>query len=719
MALYVLTLLTGSFLLFLMQPMVARMALPQLGGTPAVWNSAMVVFQGLLLAGYFYAHLLGWLRPRLQAVVHLAAFVLAAAWLPIGLATRTLPVDANPVLWVPVLFAGSIGPLFMVVAAQAPLMQRWYGLVAPQADPYKLYAASNLGSFGGLIAYPILLEPLLGVRAQSILWSGGFALLALLVATCAWRLPPHQLSVATATRAAPAVSRRLLWTALAAVPAGMILSTTTHLSTDIVAMPLLWVVPLGLYLLSFALAFSERGQIANWISRAYPFVLVFAAMTAFAAGIGSTVILATSTLVTLFATAVALHRRLYLLRPEAARLTGFYLTTALGGVIGGSFCALLAPALFDWGYEQPLLIAGAAFLMRPRPSAKLMRRLWLAVGQTRVAVAIGLAAVLVTTYASGLVVAPPVPFGRVAIAGTAVLAVASVGRPLLFGLTIAALLLTAGGSRDLRYSIQFGLHERSYFGIYTVTDRGATRELISGTTLHGVQRLTPGQETWPTSYYAPGSGVGEALSMAPVLYGSAARIGVVGLGTGTLACYARPGQEWRFYEIDPTVVRIATDPRRFTFLALCAPKARIVIGDARLMLARSPSSSHDLLAIDAFSSDAVPMHLLTVEALDVYGRALSARGLLLVHISNRYLDLEPIVAAAAAARGWHGLIDDYRPDAHSIANGAGRSMWIALSRSRDTVDRLIAASDEWRRLAPRSDIAAWTDDHASILPVLR
>ena len=706
-----------------MQPMVARMALPRLGGTPAVWNSALVVYQALLLGGYLYAHLLGRLRPRTQAAVHLAAFVVAAAWLPIGLRAADLPANANPVLWVPWLFAGSIGPLFLVVAAQAPLMQRWYEQSGEAADPYWLYAASNLGSFTGLIAYPALLEPTLGLHRQSLAWSAGFVLLALLVGACAWRLPRSGSVVVQSTAPPPSLRRRLQWIALAAVPSGLILSTTTHLATDIVAMPLLWVIPLGLYLLSFVIAFSTRGTPALWATRIFPFVLVVAAGTAFLQGAGTTGFAVATALLTLFVAAIALHRRLYLLRPEASGLTGFYLMTALGGVIGGTFCAIVAPVLFDWVYEQPLLIAAAAMLARPRAPVGLLRRMWRGEAGRSIGAGIAILAVLLTIWTSGLVV-PISPLPRLlALIVLVALAVIVMGRPLLFGVTIAALMLGAGGWHTLVTSTRLDARVRSYFGIYTIADRGGTRELISGTTLHGVQRLAPEEQTQPTSYYAPGSGVGRVLGLAPALYGRAARIGVVGLGAGTLACYARPGQDWRFYEIDPAVAAIASDPRRFTFLARCAPDARILLGDARLVLARAAAGSHDVLIVDAFSSDAVPMHLLTVEALDVYGRALAPDGILMMHVSNRFLDLAPVVAAAAARRGWSAAILDYLPDQQALAAGAGRSIWIALGRSGRTFDQVTAlgavGSAPWRPLAAKPGIGAWTDDHASILPVLR
>lgn len=723
-SLYAVTLFTGSFLLFLLEPMIARMALPRLGGTPAVWNSALAVFQLLLLGGYCYAHLLGKLAPRVQRTLHLAALGCAAVWLPISLGQRQLPSSTPPVLWVPWLFASAIGPLFFTVAAQAPLLQRWYSLAAPGRNPYWLYAASSLGSFAGLIAYPVLVEPLLGLSDQGRLWTSGYLLLAGLVALCGWHLPKSAERTLGVAGSAPVLGTRLRWIALAAVPSGLILSTTTHLATDIVAVPLLWVVPLGLYLLSFLFAFSERGRVAPLVVRFYPIVLILAATTSFLEGQGTTGPAIASALITLLASSISLHRRLYLARPDQTHITGFYLMIAFGGATGGLFCALVAPIIFDWAYEQPLLIVGAAFLgARRRPPTAFMEPLWSREQRTKTTKIIVAGIIILSVYASGLAVSTAPLLVRLATTLLMALAVAGIGRPLLFGLSVAAVVMSAGGWEALRISTQLHARERSYFSIYTIADRNRTRELISGTTLHGVQRLTPGEERLPTSYYASDSGIGRALTAAPALYGRSARIGVVGLGTGTLACYAQSGQTWRFYEIDPTVVAIATDRRRFTFLSRCAPQARILVGDARVTLAREPAASYDILAIDAFSSDAVPMHLLTIEAMNVYARATTRDGILMMHVSNRFLDLRPIIAAAAEARGWHAAIRDYVPDPQAISQGASRSLWIALSRNDDMLRRLVNAGEsrpgDWTDLRHDPEIPAWTDDHASILPVLR
>lgn len=718
-ALFVLTVLTGSFLLFLVQPMVARMALPRLGGAPAVWNSAMLVYQALLLGGYAYAHAIGQLRPRAQAAVHLGLLALAALWLPIGLLATQPPPDANPAIWVPWLLGASIGPLFLAVSAQAPLIQRWFSEASNGADPYALYAASNLGSFGGLIAYPLLVEPLMPLREQSWLWSGGYVLLALLVLLCARSLPP----VARAERAratSPAPSRAVVvrWTLLAFVPSGLMLATSTYLTTDIVAGPLLWVLPLGLYLLSFTVAFAANRAPAEILTRIAPItILLFGGVMV--GGYNSQPFLnAGVALALLFMTAVALHTAMYDLRPEPDRLTGFYLAMSVGGALGGVFAGLLAPVLFDWTYEYPLLILAAGLLTPQLYLTEGFKAAWTRHGRIALAGVAAAVALMVGARLYG----PDGLFGEgrpgllfIAVAAVGLFAVgARAGYMLLLG----AAVMLFGGYRSLEVSLDGDARTRSYFGVYTVVDRARSRELDHGTTVHGVQLIgSPDRERTPTTYYARDSGVGQAMRFAPDFYGAGARIGVVGLGTGTLSCYARPGQSWRFYEIDPAVIRIARDTGQFTYLSRCLPRPTIVLGDARLSLAREAPGSLDLLALDAFSSDAVPAHLLTAEAFATYARVLSPRGMLLVHISNRFLDLEPVAANAAAADGWAASILEYDPS--PLDEAASGSAWIALSRDQGALVALTFRADGWRALRTRRDFRAWTDDYHSILPLLK
>jgi SAM-dependent methyltransferase len=717
--LFLLTIITGSFLLFLTQPMIARMALPGVGGSPSIWNSAMLVYQLLLLGGYGYAHYLSGLRPRIQAGIHVALFAVAALWLPIGLWKWTMPVNATPAFWVPWFLIASIGPLFFIVSAQAPLMQRWYALETSRGDPYPLYAASNLGSFTGLISYPLIVEPLLDLQQQSWLWTGVYALLVLLVAACAFTVPAAAVE-RTPEDTAPAPARRqvLHWIVLAAVPSGLMLSTTTHLTTDIVAIPLLWVVPLGLYLLSFVVAFAERRGPANTITIIAPLIVLIAGGLVFSGGAGTPLFSVTLGLLLLFTIAVALHAEMFRLRPTVGHLTIFYLSMSFGGMLGGLFCAIVAPLLFDWAYEHPLLVVAAAALVPqyilvpwPRSLARML------------SIVLPICALLLS-YATHLMRMASFDPNIVLIGSIVVslLALASLGRRWAFALCLAALMLSYfGGWETVRGSF-IGGRTRSYFGIYEVSERRdhTARVLTHGTTLHGIQNLLPGLQTIPTSYYARRSGVGIALTQADNLFGAHPRIGVVGLGSGTLSCYARPNQAWTFFEIDPAMVQVARN--RFTFLSQCAPQVRIVLGDARLSLANQPHNSLDILAVDAFSSDAVPMHLLTREALNVYGQAVQPNGIVLFHISNRYLDLKPVIADIAARDGWTATMLQYVPEEQDEVLNATISVWIALSRNRATIDRLVALSGDdsiyWEVLPPRPGFTGWSDDHASILSII-
>ena len=715
-AVFVATILSGSFLLFLVQPMVARMALPRLGGAPAVWNSAMLVYQALLLAGYAYAHWLGRVPPRMQAAIHLGVLAVAALWLPIGLSATELPADASPAWWVPWLLGLSIGPLFFAVSAQAPLIQRWFAVASGGRDPYALYAASNLGSFAGLIAYPLIVEPTMALDAQSLLWSGGYVALALLVLACG-ALLPRAVAAEHVLHVSPrAGSRRVAhWIALALVPSGLMLATSTYITTDIVAMPLLWVIPLGLYLLSFSIAFARDRAVADLITRIAPVTILlfggvmiggYQAMPYFNAAIA---------LVLLFMAATALHTALYRIRPEPERLTGFYLAMSVGGVLGGVFAALIAPVVFDWTYEYPLLILAAGALVPQVYLTARIRNIWFGARTTALASVVALIALLFALRVWG----PTELFGEehreLIFLAVAVVGVATIGARLPYVLLLAAALLLFGGYRMLAMSWQGDARTRSYFGVYTIRGGARVRELDHGTTIHGIQlKGSAARERMPTTYYAPGSGVGRAMLRLP----NDARVGVVGLGTGTLACYATARQRWRFYEIDPAVVRIARDSGQFTYLARCLPAPAIRIGDARLRLAQEAPASLDMLALDAFSSDAVPMHLMTREAFATYARVLGPRGLLLVHISNRFLDLEPVVDAVARAGGWHARRLEYLP---SLLDG-GRptaSLWIAMTRDAATLAVLTRGDRDWQALRGRAGFAAWTDDYSTILPLLK
>lgn len=731
--LFLITILTGSFLLFLVQPMIARMALPRLGGAPAVWNSAMLVYQALLLAGYAYAHRLSREPVRRQAAVHFTLFAVALLWLPIGLANFHPPASGSPIFWVPWLLVASIGPLFFVVAAQAPLMQRWYGFAGNKGEPYALYAASNIGSFAGLIAYPLLVEPFYTLHQQTWIWSAIYLILMVAVLACAvqvWRSSPPTAgaAAATATRSPINWRRRLYWIALAAVPSGLMLSTTSHLTTDLMAMPLLWVIPLGIYLLSFSVAFADNQRPAYWISRLAPLVLIVTGAFVFVAWGKAAINGLAASLTMLFFVAVALHNEMYRIRPAPAQLTSFYLMMSIGGVVGGFFCAIIAPLLFDWTWEHPILILLAALLLpqisllgfarNSNHNARTMGLIMLAVGL--LALALGLLGGVTDPVEMTVL-------KIILIITVAILAAITAGYRWAFTAAIAGVLVINGGWYNVQQTLD-GKRMRSYFGTYTVNASvgGNVRWLMHGTTMHGMQLLDDPKR--PISYYPATSGVGIALNKVPELYGPNASVAVVGLGTGTLACYKKPGQFWQFFEIDPVMIEIARTRKIFSFLERCAPEVPITLGDARLTLAKVPQSKFDILAIDAFSSDSIPLHLLTKEAFATYRRALKSDGILLVHISNRYIDLNPVVAAEAKANGWYAALRHDSPTEAMINKGDRASLWIALSSDKAKLAELTGKvdarkskyhdPDQWIQLDPPGKTRPWTDDYASVLPHL-
>lgn len=735
--LFVLTILVGSFLLFQVQPMVARMVLPKLGGAPAVWNSAMLVYQALLLGGYAYAHWLGRFAVRRQATIHVALLLVAALWLPIGIASLAPPAPGQEALWVPLLLLASIGPVFFAVSAQAPLMQRWFAADARAGDPYYLYAASNLGSFAGLISYPALVEPSMPLATQSWLWTAGYGVLVLLVAASGaarWRGEAvHETESVAAGESRPTLRRQIHWLLLAAVPSGLMLSTTTHLTTDIVAMPLLWVLPLGLYLLSFVIAFSTAERLTQVFTTIAPAVLLSVGGLALLSTSGGTMLVALAALAMQFIVAVALHGYLYHLRPATQHLTLFYLVMSAGGVLGGLFAALFAPLLFDWVYEHPLLVLAAAMLL-PLPALfpwDKWAKLSPATARTIVAALMGVAAFacwkMVHLWLGRIE-------GEVAMWGILlfVIGLLVIGWRWAFVLSLAMLMLGVGGWGTLQESFT-GNRVRSYFGVYTVTDYPAEhqRRLAHGTTLHGLQRTDAPHQLEPTTYYGHQSGVGLTLDRAEELAGPTASVGLVGLGAGTLSCYRKPGQRWTIFEIDPAMAEIARDPSKFTFISECAPDVPIVIGDARLQIAKLPPAQFDILVIDAFSSDAIPLHLLTAEAIGIYARALKPGGVLLIHISNRFFELEPVLSTEARARGWSAAIRmDTRPDELSSRYDIGAltgSNWVALTATPARLQQLTGglkprekaeADGVWVPLERRAGFQRWTDDYASTLPVL-
>ncbi len=704
-AVFAATLFCSAALLFMLQPLYGRMLLPRLGGSPAVWNTAMVFFQAALLAGYLYAHLLA---PRLglraQALLHLAILASSAIFLPIAVPDLGPAGDA-PIGWLFLALAGGVGLPFVAVAASAPLLQSWFSRSGhPDAgDPYFLYAASNLGSLVGLLGYPLLVEPRLRVADQGVAWAIGFAVLFACIAACArmaWAFPPS----ASRAREAPPLGwpLRIRWIALSAVPSTLLLGVTTHITTDIAAVPLLWVVPLALYLLTFVVAFGRQRWSAAAIGKPAAALTIMLVLAFWATA--PVTLVPVLHLAAFFAITLVLHTELVRVRPDAAHLTEFYLWMSFGGVVGGAVPTLLAPLVFDRVVEYPIALVLACFL---RPGAPLDRA-----GVVR-DLAIG-GAVALVPLGIRLLGVDPVTMNIAAklaffVPLALVLYAFAEDRPIRFGLAVAGVM--AGW---VFWPVLEGrvLHrDRSFFGSYVVTDApDGFRVLQHGITVHGAQLPTDDGRRIPRTYYAVPGPLGQLF--ASIADDPPKTVGVVGLGAGAAACYRTPGQAWTFYEIDPIVEEIARDPRFFTFLADCTPDARVVIGDARISLVDEPDGAFDLLILDAFSSDAIPMHLMTAEAFALYARKLSPDGRLMLHVSNRNLDLAPVVGNLLADAGFRGWIQDFDPTDADVRQMAYSSRWVAASRTAVVTD------PRWRPLAADPAGPRWSDDFSDILSAL-
>ena len=714
--LFAATLFVSASLVFWIQPLFAKMVLPLLGGAPAVWNTALVFFQAVLLAGYGYAHLL--IRQcgqRSQILLHLGVLAVAALALPVGVAHGWRP-DAGtpPTLWLLGLLGASIGAPFFAVSATAPLLQRWFSHTGhPHAhDPYFLYGASNLGSILALLSFPFVLEPLLSSRAQALAWTLGFAVLAVGIAGCGsmvWRRTVGVMA-ASETGTRPNWRQRLSWIVYAALPSSLLLGVTTHISTDIAPAPLLWVIPLTLYLLTFVIAFARRPPVPHWfVVRIMPLALmILVAVFWWRRPIGLFLPLH---LVAFFVIALMCHGELVRRRPGVESLTEFYLCMSLGGVLGGAFTALGAPLLFDSVFEYPLSLALAAAVL---PSASR----WAKRGD------ILLALVILAVLVGGKTLATSLgwPLNSFIVhcicAAFALIVFALRFRPFGFALGIFAILV--GGSQAA-VSDETLWRGRSFFGVYRVTESAdpPTRSLIHGTTVHGGQVTAANGDIGPTSYYTASSPVAEVLS-ATQARGAGRRVGLVGLGAGALACYRNPAEDWRYFEIDPLVVWLAVESGYFELMPRGAEAIPVVLGDARLTLTEEPDGRFDLLVIDAFSSDAIPMHLLTREAVALYIDKLAEDGLLVMHISNRFLDLEPVVARIVEQAGYavlRGYRDEEEIDPDTDPAGSP-SHWVLITRHQTTLDGL-ALGEVWQPLATPAEGRVWSDDFSNLLEVIR
>jgi len=727
LALYAVTLGVGAFLLFWVQPMFSKMVLPLLGGSTAVWSVAMVFFQAALLAGYLYAHLgHRYLRPKPQAMVHLVLLILAFTALPIAVAGGLQPPrDGHPVFWLLVLLTLSVGLPFFVVAATAPMLQSWFAYTGHRdaANPYILYAVSNFGSILALLAYPVLLEPILTLRQQSLAWAVGFTLLALLIGACGWILMRYYQTHGADQRARDEAglsdqvdwTRRLHWLALAFVPSSLLLGVTQHISTDIAAAPLLWVVPLILYLGTYVIVFARRPAIPHPMALfiEVPAVLILALL--FYWQIRYLRLILPLHLTVFFFVALVCHGELAKWRPAPSRLTEFYLWMSLGGVLGGAFTALVAPNIFDTVMEYPLALVAACFL-RPR----------LDQGPMTVLKALPLAILVALLFVPRIIGYDQdnftLPWLLLYLIPLALLAYGCRGRPLLFGLAIAAILLR-GAYDDRAEEIAV---ERGFFGVNRVLAQGSGDDKVlvfkHGTTKHGVQYADPARRRMPLAYYHPKGPLGQVFQAMDARLD---RVAGVGLGIGTAACYERPGRQWTFYEIDPLVVSLARDQGYFHYLSDCAPKARIVIGDGRLSLAAevkadAAAPEFDLLILDAFSSDAIPLHLVTREAMAVYLSRLANGGLLMFHISNQHIDLRPVLADLAADAGVQAYVQRNHPRGRDKQHYG--SSWVAMARTTaDLAPILASAPDDspWQPLVARPGRRVWTDDYGNLITITR
>jgi hypothetical protein len=798
--LFIVAIFLSSALLFLVEPMVARIILPAYGGAASVWTASMLFFQAALLMGYGYAHLsTRHLGTRRQPWVHLGLMALILSTLPFASHVATGAIGAStPVFRLLGQLVLMVGGAFFIVSSGAPLLQRWFadGDDPHAKDPYFLYAASNLGSMVALLAYPVLVEPRLGLFSQTRLWTWGYAGLVGAMAVCAVALAasrrriessatcpegasapgeglpapagypgattaPDVNSTATCPEGASVPSeglpapagypgasaargfepqrgsaggrdndvlvdtqnheitnrQRAKWVVLAAVPSSLLLGVTAYISTNIAPIPLLWVIPLALYLLSFILAFRRRPiltsrPLGRIVGILIPAIMVAVIMEAFMP------ILSIFHLVVFLAVAWMCHARLVETRPPARHLTEFYFWMSVGGVIGGLFNALVAPFIFSTLFEYPLALIVAARLIPPyRPGSASNRIDWI------YPLALTLVTAIVIVFAKLDMAASQVRTA-VAVGLPAIFCYLAVDRPKRFALSIAGVVLIANGLA-IAAEGNIVLSERSFFGVHRVTfsgpkdDPGRFHMLTHGNTKHGMQNVhDPGT---PLMYYYPDSPIGTIFTR---MFGKGVRanIGLVGLGVGSLAAYGQPGQNLVFYEIDPTVAKLATDPRLFTYVGDSRARGAnvsIVLGDGRLELARSPAGGYGLIVLDAFSSDAIPIHMLTREAAAMYMSKLAPGGILAYHISNRYLDLSGVVAAIGRDLGLHSYIADYAPTFDEMDKGAMPCVWMVLARRPSDVTAIMGKASDWSDRPFEPGDRAWTDDYSNVLGVLK
>jgi hypothetical protein len=723
----------SALLLFGVQPMFARMVLPQLGGSPSVWSVAMVFFQSMLLAGYAYAHVLTSLRNRYAAVaIHLALLLVATLTLPLAIAQGWdhPPGTAAAPIWLLGLFAVSIGLPFFALAANNPLLQAWFVRTGHHDahDPYFLYASSNVGSFLALLSYPVLFEPIFTLHAQNRLWSIGFAALIVLIAGCGLLMLRAPARVRKPTRgkaepkpAWPTISR---WVFIAGIPSGLLVAVTAYITTDIAAAPMLWVVPLSLYLLTWILVFQRRPSISHRIAlRLQPFAIAGIVMLSlFAIRLGLFLSLAAH-LSAFFVIALACHGELARTRPAARHLTTFYVALSFGGMVGGLFSGLLAPYVFSWVAEYPIL-AVLAVLCRPfgpeikRSSWPPSPQIWTTIDNWFWPGGAAVAILLIFLSYDGARFDDTDPFLTLVVLLLAAASLALMRDPpksaFAVALAFAAIWLFPVDEINVQTL-------RSFFGVHKIyeSDDGRFRILKNGSTIHGAERIENehgGNVTdrpKPITYYHDKSAMNRVIEAVRTRKGAPLRAAVIGLGSGSLACRIAPNEIWRFFEIDPAIIAIARDPDRFSFLSACAPDLPIVPGDARLTFAQEPDHVYDLIVVDAYSSDAIPVHLATAEAMAIYKSKLSPHGVVMMHISNRHLELRSVVEGIADANGLKTWIwsnaDEQVDDANYIFGSD-----VAISAGNENDIGALSRDKFWVLTPPNPGLRTWTDDYSNI-----
>jgi MFS family permease len=719
-ALFASTAFLGAGLLFVVQPMVARLVLPSFGGSATVWSTSSLFFQLLLLVGYVYAHATTRrLGRRWQPPAHLLTLLAPLVVLPIALPSGATPSsDVSAELWLLRVLTLMIGLPFFVIATTGPLLQRWYSWSeGPRADdPYFLFAASNLGSFAGLLAYPLLVEPFLTLEQQRGGWSLGFVLFVTLMVACGFTTrgsrPPRPAVVVDESRARWTMQPLDLltigrWVVLAFLPSGLMLAVTAHISTDIAAIPLLWVLPLGIYLATFVVAFARTSRVVPTIAVRVAVASTFLAAAAALLHAATPVLLAVGiNMAMLGSVAFVAHARLATERPEVGHLTSFYLIIAAGGALGGLLNGLIAPIVFDRVVEyQFLVVLVPLVIVVPRVAAEgevretirsVTKRPLTRIAAVAIAVPVTvLMATRLEGWADGLAVVL-LALGLALLSGW-LLSSRRVVPALVLALVFAGLSVYAD-----REVLEY---RRTFFGSYRVLASGEQHSLAHGTTLHGTQWLDERRDE-PTTYYSLSGPLGSVFAMDGI-----SDVGVVGLGVGTIAAYGTPERAFNFIEIDPEIVEIARDPSLFTYLRDSQAQITTTVGDGRLEISKLTEGSLDMVLLDAFSSDSIPIHLLTVDAMRTYSDRLRPGGLLVVHISNRVLDLAPVLSGSAEELGWPG-----RVAIGGTGAGATPSRWVVLSADDARLDKLQGAT-EWKPLPKRT--VTWTDDYSSILSVLQ